>query len=149
MLFFPRFEATRFAAELDQLVEPFVAPGVTVVLLTLPDLTACSLLLPPLRGALRRRIIAANEVIRDAAERHRTVLLDSWAGERTRRHAMWSLDRIHPNAQGHRLIAQSVADLLDVPTGGSLGEIARESAAGTMRRHGRELAWLARHAARG
>ena len=114
----------------------------------MPDLTACSLLLPPLRGALRRRIVAANEVIRDAADRHQTVLLDSWADERTRRHAMWSLDRIHPSTQGHRLIAKTVAELLGVPTDGSLEELDRESAADTVRRHGRELAWLTRHAAR-
>ena len=148
VLFIPRFDAAHFADQLDRLVEPFVAPGVTVVLSTLPDLTACSLLPPPLRGALRRRVMAANEVIEDAADRHQTVLLDSWADERTRRHAMWSLDRIHPSAQGHRLIAQSVAELLGVPTDGSLQELPRESAAATVRRHGREVVWLARHAAR-
>lgn len=147
-LFATRFDTDRFATELDQLVEPFVAPGVTLVLSTLPDLTACSVLLPPLRGALRRRVIAANEVIRDAADRHHAVLLDSWADERTRRHAMWSLDRIHPSAQGHRLIAQSVAELLGVPTDDSLTELPRESAAATLRCHARELAWLARHATR-
>lgn len=56
-----------------------------------PDLTACSLTLPPLRGALRRRIVVANEFIRDAADRHHAVLLDAWADPRTRLHAMWSL----------------------------------------------------------
>jgi hypothetical protein len=68
-----------------------------------------------LRGRLRRRIATVNQVIREAANRYDTVLLDAWAEPRTRRHAMWSIDRIHPSTEGHRLIAASVAELLGVP----------------------------------
>ena len=119
------------------------------MLSTLPDLTACSPLPPPLRGALRGRIVASNEVIRAVSAEHRTLLLDSWADPRTRRHGMWSIDRIHPSAHGHRLIARSVAELLGVPTGDHIPpELPSESLAATVRRHVRELAWLTRYAAR-
>ncbi len=141
------FEPETFARELAQLVEPFAVPGVTVVLSTIPDLTACSPLLPPLRGRLRARIEAANAVVREQSRTSGTVLLDAWADPRTRRHAMWSIDRIHPSAQGHRLIAASVAELLGVPADTG-PELVPGSALSTARRHGREVAWLLRYAAR-
>jgi lysophospholipase L1-like esterase len=142
------FDADRFQRELELLVEPFASRDATVVLSTLPDLTACSPLLPPLRGVVRRRVIRANEVIRVLSRRHGTVLLDAEADPRTRRHAMWSIDRIHPSAEGHRLIAASVAELLGVPLAIDAHELARASLLDTARRHGREAAWLARHAVR-
>jgi lysophospholipase L1-like esterase len=149
VLFPPGFDARRFADDLEQLTAPFAGPGVTILLSTLPDLTACSPLPPPLRGALRGRIVTANEVIKAVSAEHRTLLLDSWADPRTRRHGMWSIDRIHPSANGHRLIARSVAELLGVPTDDHTpAELPRESHAATVRRHVRELAWLTRHAAR-
>jgi hypothetical protein len=49
-------ERVRFADQLDRPVAPLAQPDVTVVLSTLPDLTACSPLLPPLRGPARRRV---------------------------------------------------------------------------------------------
>jgi hypothetical protein len=118
------------------------------VLSTLPDLTACSPLIPPLRGALRGRIVSANAVIRELGRTHDTVLLDAWADPRTRRHAMWSIDRIHPSAEGHRLIAASVAELLGVPVPTDAHEPIPSSALATARRHGREAAWLLRYATR-
>ncbi len=143
------FDTERFERELEMLVEPFTSRNATVVLSTLPDLTACSPLLPPLRGVLQRRIVRANEVIRDLARRHDTVLLDAWADPRTRRHAMWSIDRIHPSAEGHRLIAASVAQLLGLPPAAEAHDLAHVSLLDTARRHGREVAWLARYAAVG
>jgi lysophospholipase L1-like esterase len=145
----PAFDERRFADELDQLTAPFAGPDITIVLSTLPDLTACSPLLPPLRGALRRRIVSANEVIKAVSTEYQTLLLDAWADPRTRRHGMWSIDRIHPSCNGHRLIAHSVAELLGVPADVHRpAELPKESHAATVRRHLRELAWLSRHATR-
>lgn len=144
----PTFEPAVFEGELTALVAPFVARDTTVVLSTLPDLTACSLLVPPLRGQLRRRIESANAVVRRVAGRHDTVLLDAWADPRTRRHAMWSIDRIHPSAEGHRLIAAGVAELLGVPLDAGVHEPVPDSVLSTVQRHRREVDWLVRHAFR-
>ena len=142
----PAFRPERFAEQLTALVEPF-AQSATVVMSTLPDLTACSPTPPPLRGRLRRRILAANEVIAATARRHDALLLDAYADERTRRHAMWSIDRIHPSAEGHRLIAASVAELLGVQLDPDEHVPARGDFISTARRHCREAAWLVRYAA--
>jgi lysophospholipase L1-like esterase len=140
------FDPHRYADELAELVTPFTGGRTTVVLSTLPDLAACSPLLPPLRGALRARVMAANAVVRNLASEHGTVLLDAWADPRTRRHGMWSVDRIHPSAHGHRLIAQGVAELLGVPMPESEGELPVTSPVGLAARYAREAAWLVRHA---
>ena len=110
-----RLDRARLDDELDRLVAPLAQAAATVVLSTLPDLAARSPLLPPVRGRLRRRVETVNEVTRDVADRYDTLLLDAWAEPRTQEHAFWSFDRIHPSAEGHRLIAASVAELLGVP----------------------------------
>lgn len=145
VLLAPRLDAARFADELDQLLAPFADPSVTVVLSTLPDLAAVSPLPPPLRGQLRRRVETVNQVIRQAAHRYDTVLLDAWAEPRILRHAMWSFDRIHPSSAGHRLIAASVADLLGVPATPVADEAVSASPRGVIRRHAAEITWLIRH----
>lgn len=143
----PVFDPSRLGAELSALVEPF-AGRATVLLATLPDLTACSPMPPPVRGRLRRRIAAANHVIRTTSRRYDTVLYDAWSDPRTRQHALWSIDRIHPSAEGHRLIAASVAALLRVPLDPDAHEPVRGSVADTARRYCREAGWLLRYARR-
>ncbi len=139
------FRPERFAAELDDLVSPFVERGATVVLSTLPDLTACSPVPPPFRWRLQERLREANAVIEVAAARHGTVLLDAWSDPRTRRHGMWSIDRIHPSADGHRLIAAGVVELLGLPVEPADREPVRDSLAGFVGRTVGEVSWLALH----
>jgi lysophospholipase L1-like esterase len=145
VLLTPRLDDARFADELDQLVAPFADPSVTVVLSTLPDLAAVSLLPPPLRAQLRRRVEAVNDVIRQAAHRYDTVLLDAWAEPGILRNAMWSFDRIHPSAAGHRLIAASVAELLGAPASPVADDAVPASPSDLLRRYVAEMAWLLRH----
>jgi lysophospholipase L1-like esterase len=141
-----RLDRARFADEFDRLVAPLSRPDVTPVLATLPDLTACSALLPPLRGQVRRRVETVNELIRDAARRYDTMLLDAWSEPRTREHAFWSFDRIHPSAEGHRAIAASVAELVGMPV--ATTEPAAASSAAVLRRYAGEVAWLVRYGLR-
>jgi lysophospholipase L1-like esterase len=143
-----RVDRARFAHELDRLVGPLARPGVTVVLSTLPDLAANAPLLPPVRGQVRRRVETVNEVVRQVAGRYDTLLLDAWFDPRTRQHGFWSVDRIHPSADGHRLIAASVAELLGVPVDGDADPPAVASGVAVLRRYAAEAAWLARYGLR-
>jgi lysophospholipase L1-like esterase len=143
----PVFRPDAFGKGLDGLVAPFVERGATVVLSTLPDLTACSPMPHPFRAVLRRRLTAANTVIEDVALRYGVVLLDTWSDPRTRRHGMWSIDRIHPSADGHRLIAASVAGLLGLDVEATDMDPQSASLLDDARRHVNEMRWLLRHGA--
>ncbi len=135
----------RFAGQLDRLITPFVDDGATVVLSTIPDPAGLTPLPRPLREALRRRIESTNDITRAAARRHSTTLLDTWADPRIRRPNMFSFDRVHPSADGHRLIAASVAELLGVTVPPEGHARAPVSPGAIMRRHATEAAWLLRH----
>jgi hypothetical protein len=115
---------------------------------TLPDLTACSPIPPPYRSKLRQRLVKANAVIEQVSRSHRTVLLDAWSDPRTRQHGMWSIDRIHPSADGHRLIAASVASLLGLPVHPSDTRWPAGSPLAVARRHVAEARWLLKHGLR-
>jgi len=144
-LFSAAFATEHFTADLDRLVAPFAERGSTVVMSTLPDLTACSPILPPYRSRLRQRLVTANAVIEQVSRSHGTVLLDAWSDPRTRRHGMWSIDRIHPSADGHRLIAASVASLLGLPPHPSDTQPPAGSVLAVARRHVAEARWLLQH----
>ena len=78
---------------------------------------------------LRGRFAIYNERVREIAERHGAVVLDSWRMRPERPDLMWSEDRLHLGPLGHRAIAIEVLDTLGVPhqldltdPTGSLGE---------------------------
>jgi hypothetical protein len=139
-----RLDRVRFAEELDRLVAPLAQPGVTVVLSTLPDLTACSPLLPPVRGQVRRRVETVNGIVRDAADRYDTLLLDAWFDPCTRQHRVLE-PRPDPSQRGgapaHR---RELAELLGVPVEADADGPAVGSSAAVLRRYALEAAWLAR-----
>jgi lysophospholipase L1-like esterase len=97
---------------------------------------------------LRGRFAIYNERVREIAERHGAVVLDSWRMRPEHPEYMWSEDRLHLGPLGHRAVAIEVLDTLGVPhrldladPTGSLGE--------TPLRAGRraDLDWVVKHAA--
>jgi hypothetical protein len=54
---------------------------------------------------LARRIRAVNAAVDEVARRHGTVHLDVACDPATYERRYWSVDRLHPNERGHRLIA--------------------------------------------
>jgi lysophospholipase L1-like esterase len=97
---------------------------------------------------LRGRFAVYNERVREIADRHGAVVLDSWRMRPEHPELMWSEDRLHLGPLGHRAVAIEVLDTLGVqhtldlsdPTG-ALGE--------TPFRAGKraDLDWVRKHAA--
>ena len=54
---------------------------------------------------LARRMHAVNAAVDEVARRHGTVHLDAARDPATYERCYWSVDRLHPNERGHRLIA--------------------------------------------
>src|SRR6266567_3866349 len=54
---------------------------------------------------LARRMRAVNAAVDEVARRHETVHLDAARDPATYERRYWSVDRLHPNERGHRLIA--------------------------------------------
>jgi lysophospholipase L1-like esterase len=140
-----RVDRPRLARALDRLIAPFSATGATVIMSTVPDLAAQLPLPPPLRAQLRRGFNIVNDVTRDVARHRDALLLEPPAEWATRGRQLLSVDRIHPSATGHRLIAAGAAERLGIlVTAPGTHDDAMLPAA-LMRRYAMEAQWLVRH----
>jgi hypothetical protein len=63
-------------------------------------------------GLARQRLRQASDIIREQAGRRGAVCLDAWAMLGAADPRLFGPDRIHPNASGHQLIADTFAALL-------------------------------------
>jgi lysophospholipase L1-like esterase len=141
----PRCDVDALAEAYDDAVGRLAATGATLGVFTAFDPGAGG---PFAR--LRGRFAVYNERVREIADRHGAVVLDSWRMRPERPELMWSEDRLHLGPLGHRAVAIEVLDTLGIahdldldvsdPTG-ALGE--------TPFRTGRraDLEWALRHAA--
>lgn len=99
---------SRLVSDLDRIVSAFVESGAVVVTSGVGDLGSIPRLVPPLRQmatALGRRADRAHDVV---ADRHKAVKALQWdwaAREFRTRSDIWSLDRFHPNREGHLIWA--------------------------------------------
>jgi len=66
-------------------------------------------------ASLRGRFALYNEHVREIAERHGAVVLDSWRMHPDHPAAMWAEDRLHLGPLGHEYVAIQVLDTLGVP----------------------------------
>src|SRR5215207_1449794 len=140
-----RVDRHRIAHALGRLIAPLTATGATVIMSTVPDLAAFIPLPPPVRAQLSRGFDTVNDVTRDVARRYDALLLEPPAEWTTRGRQLLSIDRIHPNAEGHRLIAAGAAELLGIPVAAPLKHDDRPSGAALIRRYVTETRWLLRH----
>ncbi|MFG2907162.1 SGNH/GDSL hydrolase family protein [Kitasatospora sp. NPDC048286] len=106
------FDIRRATLELDATMGKLSGHGARLLTACLPDPGSLLRLPAPLARPLARRMRAVNTVVHALTERHRAVHLHiaelPWLTERR----LLSVDRLHPSAEGHHLIARRFHDLL-------------------------------------
>jgi lysophospholipase L1-like esterase len=109
----PEFRPGVFAADAGRLLDALAQTGATVLTCTLPDIADVVPLPPEYVSIARFRLAQASEIIREQAAVRGAVCLDTWAmKDVVSRPDLFTADRLHPNARGHRMLAAVFADLL-------------------------------------
>src|SRR5690349_19716250 len=99
------FDPERTGLSVDRTVAALRAAGAEVLTVRLPDPGQMFGLPGVLSRPLARRMRAVNAAVDEVARRHGTVHLDAARDPATYERCYWSVDRLHPNERGHRLIA--------------------------------------------
>jgi len=99
------FDPERTGESVDRTVAALRAAGAEVLTVRLPDPGQMFGLPGALARPLARRMRAVNAAVDEVARRHGTVHLDVARDPATYERRYWSVDRLHPNERGHRLIA--------------------------------------------
>ena len=106
------FDPDRTGAALDRIIGALRAQGAAVLTMKMPDPGAMFGLPSSLARPLARRMRAVNAVVDEVAARHSTLHFDAAGDPATYERRNWSVDRLHPNERGHRVIAGRFHDLL-------------------------------------
>ena len=99
------FDPERTGVSVGRTVAALRAAGAEVLTMRLPDPGQMFGLPGALARPLARRMRAVNAAVDEVARRHGTVHLDAARDPATYERCYWSVDRLHPNERGHRLIA--------------------------------------------
>jgi lysophospholipase L1-like esterase len=99
------FDPERTGTSIDRTVAALRAAGAEVLTIRLPDPGQMFGLPGALARPLARRMRAVNAAVDEVARRYGTVHLDAACDPATYERRYWSVDRLHPNERGHRLIA--------------------------------------------
>src|SRR5689334_16639514 len=99
------FDPHRTGAAIGRTVAGLRDAGAQVLTIRLPDPGQMFGLPGALARPLARRMRAINTVVDEVARRHGTLHLDVARDPATYERRYWSVDRLHPNERGHRLIA--------------------------------------------
>jgi len=99
------FDPERTGSAISRTVAALRATGTEVLTMRLPDPGQMFGLPGVLARPLARRMHAVNAAVDEVARRHGTVHLDATRDPATYERCYWSVDRLHPNERGHRLIA--------------------------------------------
>ncbi|MFJ8435483.1 SGNH/GDSL hydrolase family protein [Kitasatospora sp. NPDC094019] len=136
------FDVERTTRALDTVLGGLTDTGAVVLTACLPDPGSLLRLPRPLARPLARRMRAVNTVVHALAVRHRAVHLHiaelPWTAERQ----LLSVDRLHPSAEGHHLIARGFHALLtatDHPLGPVPAPVPTEPPPGTLA----DVRWMA------
>ena len=106
------FDPRALRAAVTAAVTSLQAAGAVVLTMRLPDPGRMLRLPRSLAQPLARRAAQVNEVMDEVAAQFGTIHFDAAGDPVTYDRRIWSADRLHPNEQGHRLIATRFHDLL-------------------------------------
>jgi lysophospholipase L1-like esterase len=106
----PRLDLDALAEVYDVAIGRLAATGATVGLFTAFDPGVGG----PL-GPLRGRFAIYNELVREIADRHGAIVLDSWRMRPENPATVWAEDRLHLGPVGHQAVAIEVLRTLGVP----------------------------------
>ena len=96
--------------KIDPAVARLRAAGADVILFRFADVTAHL----PGQRIVGPRAAALNDGVRELADRHGAILIDLLADHAFHNPLLWSADRLHFSAAGHRRVAAHVLDALGV-----------------------------------
>jgi lysophospholipase L1-like esterase len=104
------FQPDALFARFNQVIATLRASGSDVIVFRFADVTRR---LPGQRMILPRMRLM-NAAVGETAERYGAMLVDLWADDEFLNPALWSVDRLHMNAYGHRRVAAHVLSRLGV-----------------------------------
>ncbi|MCX5767468.1 MAG: SGNH/GDSL hydrolase family protein [Gemmatimonadetes bacterium] len=127
------------AADLEHMLGALRSTGATVLTITMPDLSANV----PLARLMRDRLLALNQLVRDAANRTGALCVDLASYDITTDLRLWHPDRLHANSEGHRRIAGALASAvsIDAEEGHWADPLPAKPAPGPIDRLNAEVAW--------
>jgi lysophospholipase L1-like esterase len=108
----PGTDPDALAETFDQCVATLRAAGCRVLVFTGFDPSAF-----PVIRMLRGKTAAFNMHLRAIAEAHQCEVVDLWSMRVLCDRRMWSADRLHLTAEGHRRVALRVCEVVGVPAG--------------------------------
>jgi lysophospholipase L1-like esterase len=138
------FDAATLTREFDAVIAALRASGADVLLFRFADVSRRL----PGRRMIRPRVDILNRAVEETAQRHGARLVDLWGDDEFANPRLWSPDRLHLSAAGHRRVAAHVLRALDL-TGDPawLGTVPPPARTSWVRARAGDAHWAAIHLA--
>jgi len=109
------FSPEEIKDSLVTVIETLSENNSVIILLGLPDPISTAPGPLALRKILSARVTLINEIYIELSERENVILVPTWDSKIAHERRMWHVDRMHPSAIGHQLIADLVRRKLALP----------------------------------
>jgi lysophospholipase L1-like esterase len=139
-----RFDAPALTSRFDEVIGSLRATGADVLVFRFADLSARL----PAGRVIRPRVDVLNQAVGQTARRHGARLVDLWRDEQFGNPRLWSVDRLHLSAAGHRRVAAHVLAALGLaPDPVWLDANAPPAKVGWLRARAADMHWAATYLA--